>query len=183
MPKNSNHNELENVALKTNIFQVPDGYFDMLHKNIMQGIEQEDDGSILNKKSLQENIFEVPPGYFESSKTKIEKTLAGQHTAKVIPLYKRNWTRYAAASIVLIVALVFGIKSDDTISNVSYSSISDEIIIEYLLDEGISNLDILASVDDGITILNDLFDDEMSALEYVSFDNPEMEYDFEYLNY
>jgi hypothetical protein len=177
MHKNSDHSELENPEMKDNAFQVPEGYFDTLHEVILAQSEP----SILDEENLRENIFKTPEGYFDSSSKLITEQFEEQ--IKVIPLYSRNWILYAAAVAALIVIFIFGMKSDDTVSNYEYANLSDELIIEYLLDEEISNLDILASIDDGQNILNELYEDEMGSLEYLEYDNPEMEYDFEYAEY
>jgi hypothetical protein len=177
MPKNSDHNELKNPEMKDNVFQVPGGYFDKLHEVILAQSEL----SILDEQKLKESIFKTPEGYFESSSKQITQRI--EEHVKVIPLYNRNWVRYAAAAAALIIVFIFGMKSDDVASNYEYANLSDEVIIQYLLDEEISNIDILASIDDGANILDDLYMDEMGALDYPDYDNPEMEYDFEYTEY
>lgn len=177
MQNNSEHNELENPEMKGNVFQVPEGFFDQLHQVILNQSELE----LLNKKNLKENIFKTPEGYFDSSSKLILQQVEAPN--KVIPLYNRDWIRYAAAIAAIIILFIFGMKSDDTTSNNELANLSDEVIIEYLLDEEISNLDILASIDNGADLLDELFMDEMAALEYADYDNPEMEYDFEYTEY
>ena len=177
MHQNSDHNELESLKMKDNVFQVPEGYFDALHEIILSKSEL----SILDNKKLTENIFKTPEGYFEASSKQISGRI--EEPIKVIPLYSRHWIQYAAAVTALIIVFIFGMKSDDITSNHEYANLSDEIIIEYLLDEEISNMDIIASIDDGATLLNEFYMDEMGALEYPDYDNPEMEYDFEYTDY
>lgn len=177
MQNNSDHSELENPEMKKNAFRVPEGYFDQLHEVILAQSES----SILDEKNLKENIFKVPEGYFDAASKQIAQRI--EEPVKVIPLYNRNWIRYAAAVAALIIVFIFGMKTDDVASNDEYANLSDELIIEYLLDEEISNLDILASIDDGTNILDELYMEEMGALNYTDYDNPEMEYDFEYTDY
>ena len=183
MPKNPEHNQLENEKMRENIFQTSNGYFDKLHNDILSKTEFLSNSSILDSENLKKNIYEVPGDYFELAQKRIVERIEKETPLKVIPLYKRNWFQYAAASIALIAVFVFGLKSDDGYSNIEFAGISDELIIEYLLDEGMSNLDILASIEEPTSIFDDIFNDEMNTLEYVDFDHPEIEYDFEYLEY
>jgi len=177
MHKNSDHNELENPKMKDNVFHVPEGYFEKLHQVILTQSELD----FLDKKALKENIFKTPEGYFETASQHIIQQI--EAPVKVIPLYNKSWFRYAAAVAALITLFIFGMKSEDVTDIDEFANLSDEVIIEYLLDEEISNLDILASIDDGAAILDELYMDEMDALEYPDYDNPEMEYDFEYTDY
>lgn len=109
--------DLENLE-RVNVFRVPDNYFQELEVNT--NIE----------RFGKTNIFKVPEGYFESLSGKTLSNIAPQ--AKTI---KVNWWKTpqikwsAAASVVLIVGLWFGIpqftkdKTELALENVSNAEI------------------------------------------------------------
>ncbi len=180
MAEKPRHNDLGNDKMKQNIFEVPEGYFEHLHDKIMSKVDSNTKTSPLDSDHLKENVFTVPEGYFESLPHAIAERVNPNPETKVIPLFQRSWVRYAAAAVILLTVFVLGIKSDDgTVT----PELSDEAIIAYLVDEEISGLDIFASVDDGMTVLQDFIDDELGSFGITEFENPELEYDFEYIEY
>ncbi len=169
-----------NSSPEEHIFLVPENYFEGLHDQILKRVFEEKQINILDSPKLKENVFKVPASYFDNANAIIEN--ANKPEIKVIPLYNRNWVRYMAASIALVLVFVFGINSNNSSAN-DLASISDTEIIEYLFDEGINSLDILADLDVENSIFNDFIEDGMAEVDYMEFDSPEMDYDFEYFDY
>lgn len=90
-------------------FSVPDGYFDTLEKKVEQTISNEIDQapqeelvelSPLLKDLKKKTTYTVPEGYFENLQPVVDVE-SKRSEAKVIPITKRKWFRYAAAAIVI----------------------------------------------------------------------------------
>lgn len=90
-------------------FSVPDGYFDTLEKKVEQTISNEIDQapqeelvelSPLLKDLKKKTTYTVPEGYFENLQPVVDVE-SKRSEAKVIPITKRKWFRYAAAAVVI----------------------------------------------------------------------------------
>jgi hypothetical protein len=64
---------------KTNVFTVPDGYFNALDETILAGIKE--DNAVLLKGFSKNNLFEAPNGYFENLSSAILGKIKQQQTA------------------------------------------------------------------------------------------------------
>ncbi len=182
MPKKPKHNELNNPKLRKNTFTTPEGYFDTLHNSIMEQVNTIDENSMEHSRHLKENIFTVPEGYFESLTNSIEqKTILKE--PKVVPLFARTWVRYAVAAAVMFLAVFLALGPGDVNRISDLGELSDQEILEYLIDEDISSLDMIASIDGAELALSELIDEEMGGFNFDELENPELEYDFEYIEY
>ena len=138
----------------------------------------------LEDQHLKKNIFQVPEGYFEQLSEKINARINEEvKETKVIPLYRQSWVKYAAAVVLLVIVSVVALIVNRPSTDISFATLSNDEIIEYLWEEGISNDDILASLDDPEDMLNNLIAEELSSYSMGFSENPELEYDFEYLEY
>ena len=183
MNENRENRDLNNKKLKENLFETPKGYFEGLHDKIMNRVKNHESQVSLDSPELRENIFKVPEGYFENLPSRVNDSIQKDSSTKVIPLHQKSWVRYAAAAVALVAIIIFGVQSDDGLQDQLNAKVSDEAIIQYLYDEGINGLDILASVDGADVILEEFYTDEMNMYSNSEFDNPELEYDFEYFEY
>ncbi|MCX2572939.1 hypothetical protein [Pedobacter sandarakinus] len=81
-------------------FSVPHGYFEDLAERIETNVK-------LSQVQLTDNSFAVPDGYFESLQQriadKVSLTVPVRH-AKIIPLWKRSFVKYASAACFAIIA-------------------------------------------------------------------------------
>ena len=86
-----------------NKFKTPEGYFDSFNERLFARIEaeeQEPDTSFLPKT----DGFSVPENYFDQVERQILES-QNQNTPKVVQLFARKNWYYAAASVVVLVAL------------------------------------------------------------------------------
>lgn len=90
-------------------FSVPGGYFDTLGKKIEQTISNEidqdpqeelQDLSPLLSDLKKKTTYTAPEGYFENLQPVVDIENK-QSEAKVIPITRRKWLRYAAAAVVI----------------------------------------------------------------------------------
>lgn len=63
---------------KTNIFKVPDGYFDRLPLLIQKRLESPVSEGLLSKENLAQNIFKTPDGYFDQLTQKIHNKVTAE---------------------------------------------------------------------------------------------------------
>lgn len=178
MSDNPEHSRLNNKNLKNTIFKVPEGYFDTLGDKIRQGIETEE-SELSNNQHLKQNIFTTPVGYFDQLSEKINKQVEDE--IKVIPLYRQQWLKYAAAVVILAVAFFILPKNNPEPSEIA--NVSNEAIISYLEEQQAIQYELLSSIDGLGDVLDNMLTDETSAFSFAISDNPELEYDFEYFDY
>jgi hypothetical protein len=97
-------------TLKSNVFSVPDGYFESFAGDVVERLKLKQANSESAEEELRElspmlytlksNVFSVPDGYFESFAGDVIKRLKPQR-AKIITMKKRDsWWKYAAAAVV-----------------------------------------------------------------------------------
>lgn len=103
----------------------------------------------LNKIS-RENIFKVPENYFENLPMQIQAKTSGK--AKVIPLVswsmKRTWASLAACSIIVILAYFTWMPKQDALRNEALSEVQNKEIVNYLIQEDVSQSDIAEHFED-----------------------------------
>ena len=96
------------------------------------------------EKISRENIFKVPENYFENLPMQIQAKTSGK--AKVIPLVswsmKRTWASLAACSIIVILAYFTWMPKQDALSNEALSEVQNKEIVNYLIQEDVSQSDI-----------------------------------------
>lgn len=180
MKNDKNHSPLDDPKMKENIFQVPDAYFDQLADRVM--LEVKEDG-LLSNNHLKEPIFEAPEGYFDQLQQNVLDKIEEEEGAKVISLRQNTWWRYAVAAAVVIFAVVMGLRSNKIENGIELENVSNADIIEYLVDEGLSSYDIVAWVDDGETVLGEFLTEEWSLFDQFDDQNPELDFDLDYLDY
>jgi hypothetical protein len=181
MSDNFNHSPLNNSQLKKTVFDVPDGYFDNLSDRIKAGVEFSE-SKLMEDSLLKKNIFQTPDQYFEQLSGSILSRLEEKEEVKVLPMYQTTWFKYAAAAVILCGVLIFGLRNTPTNENM-LAEISDQAIIDYLEEKQAIEYDLLSSVTDLTGILDDMIAEETSSLSFASNENPELEYEFEYLDY
>jgi len=110
-------------------------YFDSLTDQIMNRVEQED--SMLNQNPLLKKLpFKTPEGYFEHLG---DRLIAEAEGTKVVPLYAKQWFKFAAALAFVIVATLALLQpfSGPQEPDFYLSDISEEALIEYAaVEEG-----------------------------------------------
>lgn len=109
-------------------------------------------------KISRENIFKVPENYFENLPMQIQAKTSGK--AKVIPLVswsmKRTWASLAACSIIVILAYFTWMPKQDALSNEALSEVQNKEIVNYLIQEDVSQSDIAEHFEDeNLKISND----------------------------
>lgn len=181
MSENFYHSPLNNKQLKKRVFDVPDGYFDSLTERIKAGVEASE-SKLLEDTFLKTNIFQTPDQYFEQLSGKIISKLENKEEIRVVPMYRSNWFKFAAAAVILFGVLIFGLTNTKTAES-TLAEISDQAIIDYLEEKQAIEYELLSSVTDLSGILDDMIEEETSSLSFVSSENPELEYEFEYLDY
>jgi hypothetical protein len=110
-------------------------YFDSLTDRIMNRVEQED--SILNQNPLLKELpFKTPEGYFQRLGDRI---IAETEEPKVVPMYAKQWFKFAAALAFVLVATLALLEpfSGPQEPDFYLSDISEEALIEYAaVEEG-----------------------------------------------
>jgi hypothetical protein len=131
MSFNEEHIDENLLGKSSGGFDVPDGYFETLQKNI------------LNKTS--ENGFFVPDGYFENLETRIQQRIPKGKTIPLNPSIIKKYMIGVAASI-LFIAGFFLIKNKTSnnlqtpiYSGVDVTNLSNEDIINYVDIEDITD--------------------------------------------
>lgn len=109
-------------------------------------------------KISRENIFKVPENYFENLPMQIQAKTSGR--AKVIPLVswsmKRTWASLAACSIIVVLAYFTWMPKQDALSNEALSEVQNKEIVNYLIQEDVSQSDIAEHFEDeNLKISND----------------------------
>jgi hypothetical protein len=105
---------------KTNVFTVPQGYFEELSEGIVAGQSTADISLSTTLESLrQQQVFTVPQGYFEALPAQIAAKLQ-QPKGKVVGFVRSRFVKYAAAAVVTgIMALgVYQFTKNGTTSGV-----------------------------------------------------------------
>lgn len=161
---------------KTNVWTVPNGYFDSIVPSIMQIIKDDPQIELENLSPLisslsKKNIFTVPDDYFNK---KPFDAKVFRNEAKIISLNsktKRNQFWLVAASIILLIGL--------SISwwKISNPSIHNTIANEKSLTENIDNIDdsILQNYISNNSQINDLVMLNSTATENIDI-NEEINY-------
>lgn len=164
-----------NEHLRKNIFEVPEGYFNELGERVTDGIRAEE-GELASSEHLKENVFTVPEGYFSSLDEKIAAKLETESSIRVIPLYQRNWFRFAVAAMLVVGVFIFlpkGPAVDD-------SAISEDLMLEYLYEKQDIAYELMALSEDFEAIMDNILLDETSVFDFSADANLELEYNFEY---
>ncbi|MCE7993233.1 MAG: hypothetical protein HEP71_14700 [Roseivirga sp.] len=164
-----------NDSLKESIFEVPEGYFNQLEERIEDGIRAET-GELASNDHLKENIFRAPQGYFNSLDKRIAAKLEEESSAKVIPLYQRNWFRAAVAAMLVIGIFLFLPKGGEVIP----PELSEDLMLEYLYEEQDMAYELMALSEGFDDIIDNILFDETSVFDFSAGANLELEYDFEY---
>lgn len=164
-----------NEHLKKNVFEVPDGYFNELEGKITDGLRAED-GELASNEHLKKNVFHAPEGYFSSLNEKITAKLETESTTKVIPLYQRNWFKFAVAAMLVVGIFMFLPKGSDT----DDSAISEDLMLEYLYEKQDIAYELMALSEDFEDIMDNILLDETSVFDFSADANLELEYHFEY---
>tara|TARA_R110001599_G_scaffold41503_3_gene125513 strand:- start:5604 stop:6257 length:654 start_codon:yes stop_codon:yes gene_type:complete len=172
---------LGSEQLKKNIFDVPDGYFDKLNEKIISAISLTEEEGVLGNETLKKNIFSTPEKYFESLNSEILSKVKPE--TKVIPLYQTTWFRSVAAAVVLIMVALLSMPTNQVNETDLLSEVSDEAIINYLEERQAIEYELLSSVQGLDAILDNMIIEETSSYSFAVNDNPELDYDFEYLDY
>jgi hypothetical protein len=181
MSNKRNESVLENGKLKKSIFVTPEGYFERLTEQINAEIITEQ-SALMNNPQLKKAVFLTPPNYFNDLQTKINSRIKEVNEVKVISIYRSTWFKLAAAAVILFGIIMFGLPKQNQNPNL-LADVSDSAIIDYLEEKQAIEIDLLATVTDLSTILDNMILDETSTLSFASNDNPELDYDFQYLDY
>jgi hypothetical protein len=180
MTSKRNDSPLNNKNLKKSIFTVPKDYFELLSEKVRSKISTEE-SELMKSSILRQNVFQTPDNYFENLKSSINARIE-QPESKVVPMYKYQWLRYAAAAVILIGIAIFGLQKQQEDINL-LAGVPDLAIIEYLEEKQAIEYDLLLSVTDLNTILDDMIIEETSSLSFAMGEHPELDYEFEYLDY
>lgn len=132
-------------------FEVPEGYFEQLHAQIVDHTCQA--GQIAPERAVTAipgeygSVFQVPPGYFDSLPARINSRLAADRPAK--PLNTRTTAGYFEVAVAACIALMLGILSvlqveklnepDDSIVSATY--FGEELLVQEYLETAISLAD------------------------------------------
>ncbi|MFC3562378.1 hypothetical protein [Pedobacter jamesrossensis] len=151
---------LDSLKQKTNenAFEVPQNYFEELTERIETKI-------VLAQIIQKEKGFAVPENYFDNLQSRITSKIAAEEPkkeAKVIPLWKRSFVKYASAACFLLISS-FGvyfyqnnestsipavqIQSADFANEQMLYDIDESTIIEHLEAQNISNTNTTSASD------------------------------------
>ncbi|MGA9649648.1 hypothetical protein [Pedobacter sp.] len=143
---------LDNLKQKTfeNAFEVPQNYFEELTERIETKIAL---GQIIQR----EKSFAVPENYFETLQSRITSKIAAEEPkkeARIIPLWKRSFVKYASAACFVLISS-FGVyfyqnneaanipaaqlQSADFANEQMLYDIDESTIIDHLEAQNISN--------------------------------------------
>ena len=170
--------ELESSEhLKEPVFEAPEGYFDQLEDRIKAKIEE--DNNLLSREArLKETVFEAPEGYFESFPDKLQARINAkeEEETKVVPLYQKNWFRLAVAAVLVLGFFLLNPIGGEKISD----DLTDETMLAFL-SEPETDLDLIASLDGFDTVIDEILEEETAGYDFDLDLNPELDYEFEYL--
>jgi hypothetical protein len=136
------------------------------------------------EKLSREHIFKVPENYFENLPMQIQAKTSGQ--TKVIPLVtwsmKRTWASLAACSIIAILGYFTWMPKQDALSNEALSEVQNQEIVNYLIQEDVTQTDIAehfeneeAKVSDEPELLDYLKLNDKDVLQSIDLENLEEE--------
>jgi len=172
--------ELENLSpllsgiSKQMPYTVPENYFNKVTEDIPVLIHDEESSALLNYID-RANPFDVPAGYFENFPARMLEKVTGKTStgAKVIPMIRRKWSRFAVAASIVILA-VSGIfyfnqpskTSKDPIAQIKKASNQD--LYEFLNTTDANNLSNsatanLSNTEDAKHLLKDVPDNELNS--------------------
>lgn len=174
------HNKLNDQHLKKNVFEVPEGYFKNLQERITLEAELKFSGG-LKDEHLKKNIFLTPDGYFDALSDKISAVTETE--TKVVPMYRTNWFRYAAAAVVFIMVAILAIPKNNQSESELLGSLSNDAIIDYLEERQATEYEMLSSVNGLDAVLDNMIFEETAGYSFALNENPELDYDFEYFEY
>lgn len=170
----------QNRRLKKTAFVTPDGYFGALEKKLLEAVDEQP-GSLETDVHLRENVFTVPEGFFEKQHERIiQATVSEAEKTKVIPLYQRNWFRFAVAAM-LVMGLFFFKSGDPDYSLDLLDELSNEALLDYLQSQNEADLELITSMDGFDLAIDEILVEEASYYDFDASINPELEYDFEFL--
>src|SRR5947209_6251000 len=87
-------------------YEIPENYFNKISEEIPVLIHEDESSAVL-KYIDKANPYEVPADYFENLPDRILQKITGKSTsgAKVIPMIRRKWSRYAVAASIVVLAV------------------------------------------------------------------------------
>lgn len=134
--------DLENIP-KTNIFQVPENYFEDLSAKI----EQRTQSVVENMPKA--NIFKVPDYYFENLESQILARTTQQ--TKIIPLFtwsaKRTWASVAACSAIAILGYFTLMPKQDSLGSEALAGVQNQEIVTYLIQQDLNQSDVAEQIE------------------------------------
>ena len=134
--------DLENIP-KTNIFQVPENYFEDLSAKI----EQRTQSVVENMPKA--NIFKVPDYYFENLESQILARTTQQ--TKIIPLFtwsaKRTWASVAACSAIAILGYFTLMPKQDSLGSEALAGVQNQEIVNYLIQQDLNQSDVAEQIE------------------------------------
>jgi hypothetical protein len=132
----------------------------------------------------KENIFKVPENYFNDLPMRIQAQTSGK--TKVVPLIswskKRTWGSIAACSVIGILGYFTLMPKQDSLGSESLAGVQNQEIINYLIQENISQADVAEQIDNTKTLkfqdselLDNLKVTDKEILQSVDYENIDSE--------
>lgn len=154
-------------------YEIPDNYFNKISEDIPVLIHEDESSALLNYID-RANPYEVPSAYFENLSDRILEKVTGRSTsgAKVIPMIRRKWSRYAVAASIAILAIsgIFYFNRPSKISKDPIAQIkkaSNDDLSEFLnsTDANLSNSATASFTgkEDAKKLLQDVPDNELNS--------------------
>jgi len=126
-------NSLKNIN-KTG-FKVPENYFEDFQEALLSELKL--------KELCANSVFKVPENYFETLDDKILKAVKDQKETKVIKLFswkKIAYTTPIAASVIIMLGILFNKNSSLSIDKIETASIENYILTEELESNEMASL-------------------------------------------
>lgn len=161
--------KLDNI--KKSGFKAPEGYFTNLEDRIIDDIKL--DNALQNSKDAS---FVMPEGYLDGLEDTIMSKLPKKET-KVIAIFSRSNFVYlsgVAAAILIMFAVFMNTDNSST-----FDTLDDELVENYILDEGIDTYELAALLtEEELTTLDtEIFDEAFAddSLEDYLLENADLE--------
>lgn len=164
-----------NDSNKNSGFKTPEGYFESFSEKLKDKLSQGE--PVLPK----EDGFTVPKDYFETLNQKIKNKVSEKET-KVVQLHSYRKYYYAAASIVAIIVLVFGVNWNTT-NSLTFEDLASSDIESYFENNevGLSSYEIAEVLPVDELEINDILENQLNEDNIIEYLNENIE-DFEELN-
>lgn len=119
---------------------LPEGYFNNFEDRMML--------KVMEDSLPRTNGFKTPDGYFGQVEDRVMSQVSETGRPKIIPLFRNKTLLYVsgiAASLVLIISLVYGLGSDQPLEDLPVTAIE-----EYIYEGGtdIDSYDVMALLDE-----------------------------------